>query len=47
MEDKKVEGRKKTDYKKIGKMDYKGKVEKKAPVRKCFDEDEDEYGDDE
>ncbi len=44
MVDKKTEDRKKTDYKKMGKMGYKGKIEKKKPIRKCFEDDEEEYG---
>ncbi len=28
----------------MGKMDYKGKIEKKRPIRKCFEDDEEEYG---
>ena len=46
MGDKNMEDKKKTDYKKMGKMDYKEKIEKKKPVRKCFEEDEEEYEDD-
>ncbi|NYT00673.1 MAG: hypothetical protein GKB99_02980 [Methanocellales archaeon] len=41
---KKIEDRKKTDYKKLGKMDYKGKTGKRQQIRRSFEEDEDEYG---